>query len=428
MKSVVSVPTVNANDDNVVVVRWHVPDLGKIGAGGALVDVETTKAVVTIPAEGEGWVRRCCREGDEVPVGAPLAWVFSDKAECDAAEPPGPGAPPAPVQRAPATPAGGFSATRLSPAAEKLAVEKGLDPAALAALKLGLVNRARLEAGLGGAPAGAPAGDALRRERVSPSKRTEIQALREGVAEGLTSSLTLYLDSAGVRAAAAAQGRSFLPIVLAELARLLAEHPRFTSFHDAGSTVFHDAVHLGVAVDVGQGLRMVTLRDAAGQDSAALERRLSELTLDVMENTLGLADAQGATFTVSDLSSLDIMQFEPLLNARQAAILGVGGDSTLPGYPVSLTLVFDHRVLTGREVAVFLRTLRDRILDRGLPAHGPGMGPAPGTPGDGRPCCDRCLIDLGTYYAKFGPAGVMHQYARPDGSTGLICHACLASF
>ena len=64
-----------------------------------------------------------------------------------------------------------------------------------------------MEAGLGGAPAGAPAGDALRRERVSPSKRTEIQALREGVAEGLTSSLTLYLDSAGVRAAAAARLR-----------------------------------------------------------------------------------------------------------------------------------------------------------------------------------------------------------------------------
>ena len=421
MKTAVVVPTINANDDSVVLIRWHVADGGRVEAGAPLADVETTKAVVAIEAETAGWVRHSAKEGAEIAVGAPLAWVFSEQSESAAAE----SASPDKVEEGHPNPPA-FSATRLSPAAEKLAAEKGIDPSSLGA-GLGLITRTALQALLergtgilpvsdetaGVAPALLPPSDPRRRERVPPSKRAEIQALRAGAGEGLKSSLTIYLDSAGARAAAAERGGAFLPLVLAELAALLAEHPRFTAFHEAGATVFHDAVHLGVAVDLGGGLRLVTLRDAAGQDAAALERRLAELTLDVIENNLALADAQGATFAVSDLSGFDIMQFEPLLNERQAAILGIGGDATLPGHPVSLTLAFDHRVLGGREVAVFLQALRDRILAHATPE------PA---------ACDRCLIDVPSYYAKFGQVGVMHHYTRPDGSTGLICHACLASF
>jgi 2-oxoglutarate dehydrogenase E2 component (dihydrolipoamide succinyltransferase) len=164
---------------------------------------------------------------------------------------------------------------------------------------------------------------------------------------------------------------------------------------------------------------VVTIPNAPTLNAAAIGRRLAELTLDYMENRLAPAEVQGATFTVTDLSAFDVLQFEPLINGRQSAILGIGGDSTLPGHPMSLTIAFDHRVLNGREVGMFLRSLRDRILARASPSS-----PAPATTPT---CCDRCLIVVADYYQQFGAVGVMHHWTRPDGSTGLLCHSCLAT-
>ena len=429
MKTVQTVPTINANDEFVVVVRWHAADGARIAKGTPLVDVETTKAVVTVEAERDGWVRHRARENSEIALGAELAWYFSEESELAAAVVDSPPAVPlaplaAPAAAAPAKaaptavePTGEFSLTRLTPEAEKLAASLGLDPLALGDAKLGLVTSNVLRERLAPrSPVPVPADDGLRRERAALAKRAEIGALSEGAEGNLRSSLTVYFDSAGVRARAEAEECGLLPLVLAELAPLLAANPRFTAFYEEGRTVFYDAVRLGVAIDLGQGLRVVTVRDAATLDAAAIGRRLAELTLDYMENRLAPAEVQGATFTVTDLSAFDVLQFEPLINGRQSAILGLGGDSTLPGHPMSLTIAFDHRVLTGREVGEFLRALRNRILSRAL-----DQGPAAPA------CCDRCLIEVPAYYEKFGTVGVMHHYMRPDGSTGLLCHACLAT-
>ena len=433
MKTVHHVPTINANDEFVVVVRWHVADRARVTKGAPLVDVETTKAVVTIEAEHDGWLRHCVKENTEVGLGAELAWYCLAENELDETgaqkalpEVEVPSTTPTPVVRNDPPAAGAlteFSCTRLTPGAEKLALALGLDATALAAEKLGLVTSTGLRARLGpqeAISASVPTDDGRRRERDVPGKRAEIQALSEGAEGNLRSSLTVYFDSADIRRGAEEDGTGVLPVVLAELAPLLAGNPRFTAYHEAGRTVFYDAVHLGVAIDLGQGLKVVTLRDAVGKNAADLGRRLADLTLDYMENRLGPAEVQGATFTVTDLSAFDVLQFEPLINGRQSAILGLGGDSTLPGHPMSLTIAFDHRVLSGREVGAFLRTLRDRILSCAPGKRTEAAAPAP--------CCDRCLIDLPSYYEKFGAVAVMHNYTRADGGAGLICHSCLAIF
>ena len=441
MKTVQTVPTINANDEFVVVVRWHAAEGARVAKGVPLVDVETTKAVVTVEAEAEGWLRHRARENTEIAVGAELAWFFPEESELSAAGSGDATAVPATLVSpaslvAPASKplasvvpevAGEFSVTRLTPAAEKLSASLGLAPATLAGEKLGLVTSARLRALL--APptvTPSPTNDGLRRERDVPAKRAEIQALTEGAEGNLRSSLTVYFDSAGVRARAEADGGGLLPLVLAELAPLLAAHPRFTAFYEAGRIAYYDAVHLGVAIDLGQGLRVVTVRDATTLDAAKIGQRLADLTLDYMENKLAPSDVQGATFTVTDLSAFDVLQFEPLINGRQSAILGLGGDATLPGHPMSLTVAFDHRVLNGREVAAFLQALRDQIL---MHATSECEEVAEvGVPPLSSLCCDRCQIDVASYYRKFGGVGVMHHYVRPDGNTGLICHSCLLSF
>jgi len=467
MKNLQRVPTINANDEFVVIVRWHAPEGGRVEKGAPLVDVETTKAVVTVEADHAGWVRRGADEGAELALGALLAEIFTDEAELAGSVAPiaGPSAGPAsiegertaggrqapgagsaeggdapaaaehsaphPVPASPDVPAD-FSLTRLSPQAQTLAAAAGLDPAALAAARLGLVTRGELEARLAPetpVPASSPGAEGgLRREREPASKRAEILALREGSGEHLKSSLTVRFDSAAIRLRFGPD-TGLLPLILAQLAPLLAEHPRFTAFHDHGHAVFYDAVHLGVAIDLGQGLRVVTLRDADRLDAAAIQGRLEELTLDYIENILTPASVQGSTFTVTDLSSYDILQFEPLINGRQSAILAIGGDSTAPGHPMSLTLAFDHRVLTGREVAAFLKSLRERILGLAPAAAPTALGAAGAeSPPAAAPCCDRCLVDLASYYREMHREAVMYQYLRPDGTSGLICHACAQFF
>jgi pyruvate/2-oxoglutarate dehydrogenase complex dihydrolipoamide acyltransferase (E2) component len=67
-------------------------------------------------------------------------------------------------------------------------------------------------------------------------------------------------------------------------------------------------------------------------------------------------------FTITDLSSQGILFFEPLLVARQSAILGIGGDFDISKPVLSLTLAFDHRVHDGRQVSEFLKKLKARLL------------------------------------------------------------------
>jgi 2-oxoglutarate dehydrogenase E2 component (dihydrolipoamide succinyltransferase) len=68
--------------------------------------------------------------------------------------------------------------------------------------------------------------------------------------------------------------------------------------------------------------------------------------------------------TVSDLSGRDILQFQPRINQDQALAVGIGADTSLPGRPMTLTAVFDHRVSSGRAVADFLTGVRTRLLEQ----------------------------------------------------------------
>jgi 2-oxoglutarate dehydrogenase E2 component (dihydrolipoamide succinyltransferase) len=453
----VTVPTINANDESVIVVRWLVTEGAEIAAGAPLVDVETTKSVVTIDAPIAGRVRRGAAEGAEVAVGAEIARIEGSEIAQAAEEPAvaranesaqGGGAGDDPTELAqsetpaslavasplvpPPVSAERSGAVRLSREAQRLVQERGLDVPRLLPNASGLVTAEMLRAAVRGASATGtgPAEPRLRRERVPADKRAEIAALREGAADGLRSSLSVYFDSEPVRAALGS-GPGVLAHLLAEVARLVAAQPAFAAWHEGAATIFHDAVHLGVAMDLGEGLRVVTLRDAAACDAASLEAQLAERMLACQERRLTPEEASGSTFTVTDLSGLDVLHFEPLLNGKQSAILGVGGDATLPGHPMSLTLAFDHRVLTGRQVAAFLRELRARMEALGRPqpktpfsSATPGPVAAELTPEP--PCCDRCGVEAADYYARFGRAGLMQNYTRADGSTGRICHTCVA--
>jgi hypothetical protein len=223
-----------------------------------------------------------------------------------------------------------------------------------------------------------------------------------------------------------------------EVARLLTQWPQLTAYFADGSVHFYDRVDLGVAFDLGKGLKVVTLQDANKLLPVNFYEKTIEIGIRYLENRIRPDELIGSTITVTDLSGFDILHFHPLINGRQAAIIGIGGDSAQPGYPMSINITFDHRVSNGREVASFLSELRNRLNSYALAVDvsiaskdeydflekvrsAQHESPTALLASSG---CDRCGIDLATYYREFTRDANMLATFREDGSLGMVCHRC----
>jgi pyruvate/2-oxoglutarate dehydrogenase complex dihydrolipoamide acyltransferase (E2) component len=475
MMTVVTAPQINTNDDRLEVVAWHVRSGSYVDRGQDVADVETSKSIVTLTAERAGYVEYVLNEHSVVKVGDPLYRIAAtieelppktsdelsastpmatEESRCVSAgaglsaktnspQPPAPGGVLAhgTYQR------GRFDVTRFSKAAAELVAARGMSERDFPGV--GLVTTRDLVRlfGLDRAATAAvtPASHAMvgpeasvsvpqniRRERLTLAKLAEVAALSVGESSNMSSSLTVQFASAKLRerlTLARAFDGSPLPLVLYELSRLLRAWPQFTAFYEGEAIHYYDRIDLGLAIDLGRGLKVVTIGKADKLMPADFHLRVLDAGMRYLENRLRPEELADSTFTISDLSGYDILHFRPLINGRQSAIIGLGADRTLAGYPMCITMTFDHRLATGREVAAFLNELRARILtyaeDSGrlrqvseFPADDEGATPRYSTH------CDRCGIEAETYYSNFQEDAYLLVYHREDGSLGGVCHRC----
>jgi pyruvate/2-oxoglutarate dehydrogenase complex dihydrolipoamide acyltransferase (E2) component len=469
----IQAPRINTNDDQVGVVAWHVEDGAFVEAGADLVDLETSKAVVTIECEHRGYLRRRAAKGEIVRVGATLCDVadapedFAHAGAVDAAAPaPTSAAEPRAVSTAatvaPSAPtatrlplaAPVFDATRISPSAMQLMTAHGLRPEDFSGV--GLVTAKIVRERISPTPPIARAPQASqsavgrtatllprqgpivpREESVSLAKRAEIEQLSTGESGLINSTLSMRFESEPVRARLRAEGRldgNIQPIILFELSRLLLQWPQFTAYFENDQVHYYDRIDIGVAVDLGKGLKVARIKDADTLNPVELFERTIDFGLRYLDNKLRPDELVGSTITVTDLSSLDIVFFKPLINGRQSAILGIGGDSSQRGYPMSFNLTFDHRVTNGREAATFLKELRARVLSYA----GAGATESHDTQGSTVPAsaptaripvrCENCGIDNDSYVQEFGSDARMLACLNGDGSMVAVCHRCYAGW
>lgn len=465
MITTLNTPRINTNDDRVEIVEWHVEDNSYVDIGQPVVDIETSKAVITVEAEASGYVAQLLPKGTVARVGTPYACIAStlDELQRAAAESTT-RSPFAPVG-VPSTPipersiGGNRAVTRFSREAERLLQEKGLARENFAGA--GLVTRHDVEARLRGAfrpspprgrpPAAAaanllPPAPTARDEQASLAKLAEIQSLTTGECGNINSRLSIHFDSAPIRVRLVRDqvfDGNIQPLIIYEISRLLRQWPQLTAYFDDERIHYYDRVDVGVAVDLGRGLKVVTLRDT----DTLMPIDIFEKTLDIgmryIENRIRSEELTGATFTITDLSGFDILHFHPLINGRQSAIVGLGGDSSKPGHPMSINLTFDHRVTNGREAGSFLKELRERLIGYALPENPtvtetapPSALPiattvsAPESVAAGNSAirvsyCDICGIEREQYYREYGKWAFMLAYVREDGTVGGACHRCV---
>lgn len=367
------------------IVRWHVPVGGPVEADHVLVEVETAKAVVEIPAPAGGTVlHHGAREGETLAVGAVLAVIGRAGEAWPDGDQPGDAATVSrrATGQAVGGPGGGPSAGDASvkalPVVRRLAREHGIDLSSVRGTGPGgRITRDDVMAAVEGAPQeDAPAPAAGERVRLSMLRRT--------IAANMTASwleiphVTVFHDIDATRLLAARQalaarhGRS-IPmeaLVVRALVPVLDEFRAFNATLEGDELVLHPSLDVGIAVDTDEGLLVPVVREAENLGVMELAATIADLGVRGKARSLGPGDLTGATFTLSNIGALGGARGTPIIPKGTTAILVIGRaadspvvrDGAVMVAPVMpLSLGFDHRVIDGGLGQRFLNRLVENL-------------------------------------------------------------------
>ena len=369
--------------------EWYVPDGTRVDTGALLYRLETEKVNMDVDAETPGIVKHLVAEGTTLEPGAVVGFIFADdepipdplpkpKPKPDAAVAEGAAEP----AKAPAPQRKGGTRIAASPAARKLAAEKNIDLATVEGTgPRGRVTREDVEKA-----AAAPSPTAVQEAEPAAATSIPLRGMRKTIAERMAASLResaqLTMDMEVAMDEAVKLRRSLIAewaddvrvtytdLVLLAATKALGRHPRMNAALLDDAIGRFDAVHIGVAVALDEGLIVPVIHDAQAKGLKAIATASADLAKRAREGALTVDDVEGGTFTVTSLGMFGVDGFTPILNPPQAGILGVGriyegvawdGDTPVKAARMRLSLTWDHRVLDGAPAAEFLATVRDYL-------------------------------------------------------------------
>jgi 2-oxoglutarate dehydrogenase E2 component (dihydrolipoamide succinyltransferase) len=410
-----------ANDEVGTVVAIHAPSGTQVVQGQLLFEIENSKVTQELEAPATGRIVHGLQIGQTVDFGVTIAQVIGGEddavAALAAAAAPPPAAAPAPIQPAPPPAAPPAAFRYISETAAALIAEHRIEEDRLPG---GFVTVREVRALLGlPSPATVPTpGVAVGPRQVSVQpvgepvgtrKAAEIDVLGRGAGGTLLSVLGVAVGEIQVER----QHGDFLDgritdLVIFEASRLMRKYPLLNAFYEDGRIVRHTDVHAGIAIDDGGRLMVYGIEHSDRAGLAALADRISEAVERYIGNSLTLPELTRATFTVTDLSANELDFVLPLLPAGQSCILGVTHSA---GSGFRIFAGFDHRVTEGREVALFLGELRDRLRSFASP------------PSPSAAACSFCGQSLGDTVAKARVPGLLQVIGR-GGAPALCCVSC----
>jgi pyruvate dehydrogenase E2 component (dihydrolipoamide acetyltransferase) len=159
---------------------------------------------------------------------------------------------------------------------------------------------------------------------------------------------------------------SYNDIIVMATARALMRHPIMNSTLVGEEILLHETVHMGIAVALPEGLIVPKLRNAEKKSLLEIAKEVRELAQKAREGALAVEEVTDGTFTISNVSMLDMDGFTPVLNPPETGILGVGRVIEKPAvfngeiavrHMMTLSLTFDHRVVDGAPAMTFLKDL-----------------------------------------------------------------------
>ncbi len=388
------------------IVEWKVKVGDHVEEDQVIAEVMTDKAAVEVPAPVTGVVVSLTGQpGDMVAVGAELIVFDTAGGVAKAAEAAASAPAPAPAAQATTAPAVAPSAPReapagdgtgssgrvmASPATRRRAREAGIDLSQVAGSGPGgRIQPQDLDRLLTGAPAGRPAGASAAAEPRTGTEEIKVIGIRRLIAQRMSEAKRniphfAYVEEVDVtelealrqhlnaRLARGEPGLTFLPFIVAALARVLESFPQCNAHYDEarGVIVRHRAVHAGIATQTPDGLKVPVVRNAEARTLAGLAAEIRRVSEAARSGTARKEELTGSTITVTSLGKLGGIVSTPIINAPEVAIVGVNKAVERPVVHngavavrrvMNLSSSFDHRFVDGFDAAAMIQALKDRL-------------------------------------------------------------------
>ena len=412
----IKVPPLGESIVEATVSRWLKQEGDAVAAGDTLVELETDKITVEVPALAAGVLaKRARNEGDVVKVDELLgeltegagsgASAPASAASASAPAAPAPAAPNATASNAsPPAPAASASEVRASPAAQRVAAEAGVNLAGVPGTgRGGVVSKPDVIEHLAGgrAPSAAPAPVAAPAPAAPPrppapagerETREKMTTRRKRIAENLllsqssTATLTTFneIDMSAVSALRERMKEkiekqhgvklSFMPFFVKAATMALKSYPIVNAQIDGDSIIYKHYVNMGIAVASEAGLVVPNIKDADRKGMLDVSRDIVALAKKAREGKLTMEDLTGGTFTITNGGVFGSLVSTPIINFPQVGILGLHKTEDRPialnGQVVIrpmmyVALSYDHRVIDGQQAVLFLVRLKELMEDPG---------------------------------------------------------------
>jgi 2-oxoglutarate dehydrogenase E2 component (dihydrolipoamide succinyltransferase) len=405
MRIEVKVPQLPESVAEATLVNWHKKAGEAVKRDENLIDVETDKVVLELPAPGDGVLVEITRpDGSTVTSNDVIAVIDTDgKADGVAKSAPSAAATAAPAPAAAAKAA--ESATAL-PAARKMMADQNVDPSLVTGAGRGgritkgdvvqaVVARAEPPAAppaaaKPSAPKQAPALPQGASLGARPEQRVPMSRLRARIAERLvqsqsTAAILTTFNEVNMQPVIDLRNRykdrfekehgvklGFMGFFVKAAVHALKKYPLVNASIDGADIVYHGYYDIGIAVGSPRGLVVPIIRDADQLSIADIEKTISDFGKRAQEGKLTVEELTGGTYTISNGGVFGSMLSTPIINPPQSAILGVHATRERPVVengqivvrPINyLAQSYDHRIIDGREAVLSLVAIKEALED-----------------------------------------------------------------
>ncbi len=407
MQIEVKVPTLSESVSEATLVAWHKKIGEAVKRDENLIDIETDKVVMELPAPADGVLINIIRGDASTVVAGEVIAMIDTEAKVTAATAAIVATPPAAAPAA--SSAAPVSSAAMSPAAAKIAAENNVNAGDVAGTGRGgritkedVVNKVA-GGSVAASPAPSPAPSTPSAPAAKPAapavvlssgerseQRVPMSRLRARIAERLVQSQStaailttfnevnmapiiamrnLYKDKFekehGVKL-------GFMSFFVKAAVHALKKYPVVNASIDGNDIVYHGYYDIGIAVGTERGLVVPVLRDADQMSIAGIEKQIAAFGQKAKDGKMTIEDLTGGTFSISNGGVFGSMLSTPIINPPQSAILGVHAtkeravveNGVIVIRPINyLALSYDHRIIDGREAVLSLVAMKDALED-----------------------------------------------------------------
>jgi 2-oxoglutarate dehydrogenase E2 component (dihydrolipoamide succinyltransferase) len=402
MSTEIKVPTLPESVADATIAAWHKKPGDVVKRDEPLLDLETDKVMLEVPAPQDGVLGEILKpEGTVVTPNEVLA-TLTEGGAAPATEAPAkkeaaaaPAVTPAPIQQS-ALQTNAATAEELSPAVRRLVTENNLDVSQIAGSgKGGRISKEDVVAHMSATKQSQPVETAVPAPVTQLSgdrseKRVPMSRLRARVAERLmevqqnTAMLTTF-NEVDMKPVMDLRARykdafeknhgvklGFMSFFVKAAVEALKRFPVVNASIDGNDIVYHGYYDIGIAVSTERGLVVPVIRDADKLSMAEIEQSIISYAEKARDGKLTMEDMTGGTFTITNGGIFGSMLSTPILNAPQSAILGmhnivkrpvVENDQVVVRPMMYLAMSYDHRLIDGKDSVTFLLTIKQLLED-----------------------------------------------------------------